>query len=83
MAASTALRTWVRLAPDFAGAADAARVPNRKWVSRPRTQGASQPVARDAGLIVDDRDLPTGQPIKQRGFADVGAADDRDVRRVG
>ena len=62
---------------DFAGAANSSRVPNRKRPP-PAHAGSSQPVASDAGLIVHDRDVPTGEPVKERRFAYIGAADDGD-----
>ena len=34
-------------------------------------------VARDAGLVADNRPPGTRQPIEERGFSDIGPADDR------
>ena len=62
---------------DFARAADSSRVPNRKG-PRPAQAGRGQPVASDAGLIVHDRDVPAGEPVKERRFAYIGPADDGD-----
>ena len=42
-----------------------------------------QPVAGDAGLIVNDGNLTAREPVKQRGFADVRAAHDGDGRQDG
>src|SRR6185436_13446188 len=39
---------------------------------------AADPVARDAGLVADDRAALSEDGIEQRRFADVGAADDDD-----
>ena len=39
---------------------------------------AFAPIARHARRVVDQRQLPTDQPIEQRRFADVRPADDRD-----
>ena len=38
-------------------------------------------IAGDAGLIVDKRELAADEPVEQRRLADVGAADDGDLRR--
>ena len=35
-------------------------------------------VAGDAGLVVDQRELPADQPVEQRRFADIGPADNSD-----
>ena len=40
--------------------------------------GVDAAVAGDARRVVDERQLPAGQPIEQRRFADVGPADDGD-----
>ena len=40
---------------------------------------ALAPVARDAGLIVDESELAPNQPIEQGRLADIRAADDRDL----
>ena len=40
-------------------------------------------VAGDAGLIADDRSPTPGEAIEERGFADVGAADDSNERQRG
>ena len=39
---------------------------------------ALAPVARDAGLVVDQRELAADEPVEQRRLADVGPADDGD-----
>ena len=46
-------------------------------IAEPRL--ALAPVARHAGLIVDQRQLLADQPVEQRRLADVGPADDRDL----
>ncbi len=61
----------------FAGASNSSGVPDRKR-PRPAHAGSGQPVARDAGLIVDDGDVPAGEPVEQRRFAYIGPADDGD-----
>jgi hypothetical protein len=37
-----------------------------------------EPIAGDAGLIVNDRDVTTDEPIKERGFPDVRTSNDGD-----
>src|SRR5580704_16121307 len=37
-------------------------------------------VARDAGRGVDDGDAPSGKPVEQGGFTNVGTADDGNLR---
>ena len=61
----------------FARAADSSRVPNRKR-PRPARAGRGQPIARDPGLIVHDRDIPAGESIEERRLADIRPADDGD-----
>ena len=39
-------------------------------------------IARDAGLVVDDGDPHAGEPIQHAAFADVGPADDDDLRNA-
>ena len=39
---------------------------------------AVEAVAGDAGLVADDGAARTDEPVKERGLADVGAADDGD-----
>jgi hypothetical protein len=43
---------------------------------------AADPVARDAGLIADDRPPAPDDAIEQGGLADVGPADDHDRRQA-
>ena len=43
---------------------------------------ALAPVARNAGPIVDERELLPDEPVEQRRFTDIGAADDRDDGEV-
>jgi hypothetical protein len=45
-------------------------------IGKPRLALAA--VAGDAGLVVDQRELPPDQPVEQRRLADVRPADDRD-----
>ena len=45
---------------------------------RPRDESGGEPVAGDSWLIMDDRDIPADQPIKERGFSDVRPPDDGD-----
>jgi len=40
-------------------------------------------IARDARFGIDQRQAPADQPVEQRRFADVRAADDRDTRQPG
>ena len=56
-------------------AADAAGVHHAERLL-PEFAVAKEPVARHAGLIVDDRNPAAGQPVEKRGFADVRPADD-------
>jgi len=55
---------------------DTAGIHHRKWL---RTEKAfrDQPVAGDAGLIMDDGDSFLRQTVEDRGFADVWASHDR------
>ena len=38
--------------------------------------GRGNPIARDAGLVVDDGDFPACEAVKEGGFPDIGATDD-------
>ena len=42
---------------------------------------AESAVARDAWLVVDQRQFLADQPVEQRGFAHIGATDDDDARK--
>ena len=42
----------------------------------PQPRLALAQIARDAGLVVDERKALADEPVEQRGFADVGAAND-------
>jgi hypothetical protein len=44
----------------------------------PQPSGAETTVARDAGPVVDNGQLASGQAVEQGGFADVRPPDDRD-----
>ena len=57
--------------------ADAAGVHERERFSVPLGLGADA-VARDAGLVVDNRNAFFDDAVEQRGFADIRAADDGD-----
>ena len=61
-------------------ASDAAGIDDRKRV---RAQPAlrDDAVPGDAGLIVDDGNLPARQPVEEGGFADFRAADNRGSAR--
>ena len=41
-----------------------------------------QPIARNAGLVIDDSDSFAHQPIKETGLPNIGAADNNDFREV-
>src|SRR5258708_9752530 len=43
---------------------------------------AVKAVARDSGLVADNRAARTNQPVEQRGLADVWPADNCDKRKV-
>src|SRR5690606_2283975 len=43
---------------------------------------AEAAVARDAGLVVDQRELLADEPVEQRRLADVGTADDDDLGQL-
>src|SRR5581483_266919 len=58
-------------------AADAAGIDDREWLFAELALGG-KPVARDAGLIVDDRNFSSGKPVEDRGFSDVRPPDDGD-----
>ena len=62
----------------FAGAKNSARVPNRERFFSARADRRDS-VARDSRLIVNDRDLPADQSIKQRGLSDIWATNDRNA----
>ena len=48
---------------------------------QPQQLGIAQAaIAGHPGLIVDEREFFTHQPVEQGGFADVGSADDHDMR---
>ena len=57
--------------------ADAAGVHERERFSVPLGLGGDA-VARDAGLVVDNRDAFSDDAIEQRGFADIWPSDDGD-----
>ena len=52
---------------------------------RPRSDASPAVVSitGDAGLVVHDRITASGEPIEQRGLADVGPTDDDDDRKHG
>ena len=54
---------------------DAARIHHPKLAPAP-FRLAVETVASDAGLVADDGAPRSGQPVEERGFADVGAAHD-------
>jgi hypothetical protein len=57
--------------------ADAAGVYEREGFSVPLGLDADA-VARDAGLVMDDGNAPLDDAVEQRGFPDIGPADDGD-----
>ena len=57
--------------------ADAAGVHEREGFSAPLGLGGDA-VARDAGLVMHDRNPLADDAVEQRGFADIGPADDGD-----
>ena len=56
--------------------ADAAGVDDLERVRAGKTALGDEAVAGNAGLVVDDGDLPTRQAVEEGGFADVGTAHD-------
>jgi len=59
------------------GLFEACRVDRRKGqIAEPRL--AFAPIARDAGLVIDQRLPPADQPVEQGALADIRPADDRD-----
>ena len=66
----------------FAVTADSARVPDRERLGAALTDGGN-PVAGDARLIMHDRNVATGEPVKESGLTDVRPADDRDLAVAG
>jgi hypothetical protein len=48
----------------FAGAKNSARVPKREW-SFSAVANCRDPVARNAGLVVNDRDFATNESIEE------------------
>ena len=75
------------LAQNFAGDAglvfgnDTARVHHFEVAAFP-VGGAVDAVARDAGLVGDDRAARAGEAIEQRGLTHVGASDDHDGWKI-
>ena len=62
----------------LARAADSAGIPDHERPRAAHCRGR-QPIARDARLIMHNRDVAPGEPIEKRRFADIRTADDGDV----
>jgi len=65
----------------FQGAADAAGIDEGAGDGRGHA-GRGDAVARHPRLVVDDRDLPLGEAVEERGLPDIRAADDGNGRHA-
>ena len=63
---------------DICIGSDAAGIDQLAWSGR-QWAGGRDAVAGDAGLVVDDGDLPGREAVEKGGFSDVGAADESDA----